>query len=553
MVHPLRGDDLVTCPHRLVLERTGVPRDDVEESAEIAYRRSKAEEMRARVLTRLEDLGARRVRGRSDTLTALERGIEIILSPVLPDDVPGRRRAQSHALVRVGRRDDTYLYSPLLIRNIEFTDPSPTRFLDVSSLEGLTSRETTREGATPRSGPSIARSVVSLAHATRVLEGLGVADTLARVILVDRHERAWWWSLNVPPGSRLSWSAYDTAYEERRALLDALEEALPEPVSEPYWHRECPDCPFQSRCREELLARDDVSLVQFTSRAHQDLFHHFGVHTRADLAALDPSRCDGPATRGEDPPVEHLLADTVEHVGDLIYRARSALSGGPLRKVAPELLQCPRGEVEVDVDMESCEDRTYLWGARIRLARPVEGVVEGYVSVVSWDPLTAEVEAEVFARFWRWFDSVRHHAERAGATFRAYCFWAQAEDGAMNRALNTLSDPALRARVEHFRRRETGEWIDLHEVVSHQIQTDGPTGLKKLARAAGFDWRDESPSGEASLLWYRHATSDEPDAPRWRERLLAYNEDDCAATAALRDWLNGDARHLPSRDVWPPQ
>jgi predicted RecB family nuclease len=28
--------------------------------------------------------------------------------------------------------------------------------------------------------------------------------------------------------------------------------------------------------------------------------------------------------------------------------------------------------------------------------------------------------------------------------------------------------------------------------------------------------------------------------------LLGYNEDDCAATASVREWLDGPANHLPS-------
>jgi predicted RecB family nuclease len=203
--------------------------------------------------------------------------------------------------------------------------------------------------------------------------------------------------------------------------------------------------------------------------------------------------------------------------------------------------------------MESYEDRTYLWGATVRLRRPVPGLAQGYVGVVSWEQLDERVEGEIFARFWTWLEEVRERCQSDGASFRAYCFWAQAEDGAMNRALQFLADPALRARVEQFRRRESGEWIDLHDVVTHQIQTDGPTGLKKLARAAGFEWRDESPSGEASLHWYRQAVAQGPDSATWRERLLQYNEDDCVATAALRDWLNGPAKALVHRDDWPPR
>jgi predicted RecB family nuclease len=51
------------------------------------------------------------------------------------------------------------------------------------------------------------------------------------------------------------------------------------------------------------------------------------------------------------------------------------------------------------------------------------------------------------------------------------------------------------------------------------------------------------------MLWYEVATNDDSvTATDSRQRILEYNEDDCRATKALRDWLNGPARALPHRD-----
>jgi predicted RecB family nuclease len=100
-----------------------------------------------------------------------------------------------------------------------------------------------------------------------------------------------------------------------------------------------------------------------------------------------------------------------------------------------------------------------------------------------------------------------------------------------------------------FRQLSPPAWIDLHDLAKVQIQTEGPLGLKQLAAAAGFQWRDVNPSGEASMLWYEVATRGEHDeAAASRQRLLDYNEDDCRATKSLRDWLNGPAKSLAHRD-----
>ncbi len=51
------------------------------------------------------------------------------------------------------------------------------------------------------------------------------------------------------------------------------------------------------------------------------------------------------------------------------------------------------------------------------------------------------------------------------------------------------------------------------------------------------------------MLWYEVATRGGNDeAATSRQRILDYNEDDCLATKALRDWLNGPAKTLAHRD-----
>ncbi len=119
----------------------------------------------------------------------------------------------------------------------------------------------------------------------------------------------------------------------------------------------------------------------------------------------------------------------------------------------------------------------------------------------------------------------------------------------MNRAVAAgLTGSPRREDLDAFREPAAGRWVDLHEQAKRQLQTEGPLGLKLLAQAAGFAWRDVNPSGEASMLWYEVAVGDDSDAATSRQRILDYNEDDCRATKALRDWLNGPATALAHRD-----
>jgi len=205
--------------------------------------------------------------------------------------------------------------------------------------------------------------------------------------------------------------------------------------------------------------------------------------------------------------------------------------------------------------MESYGDATYMWGAYVSVNSPVPGIDEGYRSFFTFEELTFENEQRIFQEFWRWFMQIRDLALNAGKTFAGYCFWEHAENSAMNRAVSPpLTDGPTLVDLDAFRNTSPKQWLDMHAYAKNQIQTAGQSGLKQMAVAAGFHWRDESPSGEASMSWYEVAVGEAPEeAEVSRQRLLQYNEDDCRATKALRDWLNGNAKLLPHRDDFQPK
>ncbi len=128
---PLRGDEILSCRHRVALSR-GSPVDIVRAPAseEMERRRRLANEYRREVLDYLAGTsGARVTTSTHDTVSALDEGVALILSPRLPDDVVGHRRASMHTLVRLGNHDGRYVYAPLIVKNSEAVEPSKTRRL----------------------------------------------------------------------------------------------------------------------------------------------------------------------------------------------------------------------------------------------------------------------------------------------------------------------------------------------------------------------------------------------------------------------------------------
>ncbi len=562
MSSPLRGAEIDACVHRVALVRAEpLAAQRTPESPELERRRREAERHREEVLMRLQSLHPYAVvsSGHDHTRELMAGGAALILRPRFTDVDAARRTAAVQALVRVGRIDERFNFAPLIVKNHEITEHAATRHLSEGTLERLTPGDVVvRDGIGLRSTPTVRRDGLLLSGALRILQSLGHADPSARGALVDRNQRLWWLDLDTASHPRFNLTAYDGLYQERLDVLLALDEWFDvggEFPTEPYWHRECLTCQFNTHCEGELEEHDDVSLVRFTNIDQQRLLRAAGIATRADLARLDPRRAQrarlvNPAT---DTPteVEVILGRSIDKLDDLIYRARSHVRSSFLRIHDPSEMGCPVADIEVDVDMESFDDTTYLWGAFVTINHPVEGVVAGYHSFVDWKELNADSEARIFADFWTWFSSVRAACHDQSRTFAAYCFWAQAEDGAMNRAVATpLTGGPTIHDLTLFRNHSPKEWVDLHDLAKHQIQTEGPLGLKQLAVASGFTWRDENPSGEASMLWFEVAVLDDAaPALASRQRILEYNEDDCRATKALRDWLIGPAQTLAHRDT----
>lgn len=488
------------------------------------------------------------------TLVAMrEPDLEVIVAPMLPLDVAGRRHGAPSFLV-AAHDGEAPTWQPVDVHNHLLTTSGSTTFLAGSlSAPWLRSAEG-RPDCRLRRGGSWRADLLRLAHLHRMLEGLGVASS-GRPYggIVDRSGTLWWLPLDESLDDRgTALSQYDTRFAERVVLLSQVEargQGLggPRPGA-PWWHKECEACPFSGTCHAELSALDDVSLVRFTTAHDQQLLRAQGIATRRGLAALDLEDVRaGIATRDEPSdattPIGTKVGRLVADADRLVRRARAEVHGGPLLLVPASALDAQRADVEIDFDMESYDNATYVWGSLVTARVATPGINEGYRAFAEWGELTALAEGELFARFFEWLSSTVRIAEEAGRTVRLYCFYDHAELTQMRRAMSSgarglPSSDELEAIVGP-------RLVDVHRVVNAQLQTTGTAGLKVIATHAGFAWRDASPSGEASMSWYETARGDDRDAASAAiQRLLEYNEDDCRATFALRDWLETGAREL---------
>ena len=283
------------------------------------------------------------------------------------------------------------------------------------------------------------------------------------------------------------------------SLVGALLAPLPD---EPKRLKQCATCRFWPLCEPRLVEMDDISLLLPGGRG--DYWRERGIHTVQQL--ID-----------EAPPEPAALA-------------RAWRAGIPILRRS-DFTPAPRADVEVDVDMEAYLDQgAYLWGT-------FDGT--DYRAFATWDEVGGDAEEENFAAFWSWLMARRDEAHAEGKTFRAYCYAAGGENH------------WLRSSAKRFASVDAGEvaafiasdeWVDVFAHVRRSlVGTDG-LGLKVLGPVVGFAWEDDDVDGERSVALRRAARFGDQAA---RDMLLRYNEDDCRATRAVRDFLDAGAPGVP--------
>ncbi|QNQ91259.1 TM0106 family RecB-like putative nuclease [Corynebacterium poyangense] len=321
-----------------------------------------------------------------------------------------------------------------------------------------------------------------LALATRALAGMGLASRWGGVIGQDP-ERVFLHHTDI----------------HQAALSAALAAPLP---TRPRRVKECDWCSYQQMCRSQLRDMDDISLVLPGDRAES--FRRRGINTVTGLIN---------ANLGE----ASALAAAWKAKIPVLRRHPSR----PIRRAA----------LEVDIDVETYLDHgAYLWG-----------MFDGhrYHPYATWKPLGGDPEAENFAAFWAHLKKLRTD----NPDFCAYCYANNGENHWLRTSAKRFAGkpgiPGLE-EIEEFIHSE--QWVDVFQVVKTQLIGPEGLGLKTVAKAAGYQWEEAELEGEGSVAAYREART----LMSWRDRLLSYNEDDCRATAAVRDWLSHGTPGLPA-------
>jgi predicted RecB family nuclease len=297
----------------------------------------------------------------------------------------------------------------------------------------------------------------------------------------------------------------------RRAPRDAWE-----PVG---WSK-CDGCGYNGRCWERAVSASDVSILHEISQDRARDLRARGVSTVEELLRA----FDDPARRG----LFFEKTRTGEKPSGWAARARrdaeAHATGRPVVIAPPRL---PSGLDCVVFDLEGARafpeelEKVYLWGLKTCEPSP------RHLSVVAGFGPDADRDA------WREFLRVAAPllSERPGI---AFVHWGTYERTKLKEYARIYGDPDGTAS------RVADSLLNLHDLVRRCFALPLPSsGLKVVGPYVGFQRRLPEGGGDWAIAKYIEATEAESSTERDAilGEILAYNEEDLDATAAVLDWV----------------
>jgi predicted RecB family nuclease len=260
----------------------------------------------------------------------------------------------------------------------------------------------------------------------------------------------------------------------------------------------CPQCEFRRRCHEQAVQDDDLSLLRGMGQKVIRSYARKGIFTVTQLAHTFRPRRKGKRSKGKELHCYPLQA--------LAIRDRKTyVLGSP---------QVPDAPVRVYLDLEGKPEEgfVYLIGAIV-----ADGASETRHSFWADGP---EQEARIFEQF---LALLRPYGD-----FRVFCYGSYERD-----FLRRMRRQARRKRLVD---RVLDNTVNILSIVyAHVHFPVHSNGLKEVGRHLGCSWAEPDASGLQSLVWRAgwERTADEG----LRQKLLAYNLEDCAALKRVTEFL----------------
>ncbi len=270
----------------------------------------------------------------------------------------------------------------------------------------------------------------------------------------------------------------------------------------------CSLCGWYEPCYNIAKSTKHLSLIPGITPSRYPVLQAHNLTTAESLAILSPSHLQALTGFGKD-----VATKIVQQAQAFVEDRPITLALQPPGHDAP--LPTATVELYFDIEAEPSLNLAYLHGVL---------VVDRQTEQNTFYPLLAETpegEQQVWQQF---LDLVHRYPE---APIFHFCAYEVQTVERLARLYDTPM-PMIETLLERF--------IDLHVWVTKTVSLPIESyTLKLIARWVGFQWRNSEANGAQSIYWYSQwlETCDRT----FLDTILHYNEDDCRATYAVKDWL----------------
>lgn len=271
----------------------------------------------------------------------------------------------------------------------------------------------------------------------------------------------------------------------------------------PSINRHCKICRWKNKCFSECIKRKDISLLFGVTRETKTIFNNNNINSIEQVAKLDIEK------------IELLKKCGLRNVLFLIKQANSYVTKTPEIINIPKL---PKRNVALYFDIEGQIDLNfqYLFGIYNE---------EDFEYNSFW---ADEINNEKVAFFMliKYLSKIKkytlfHYGSYEKTAIRELCFKYNLPDKLEQNLQNSM--------------------IDIYSILKKCVAIPVFSySLKEVGKYLGFEWRDKDALGVNSIIWHNNWMNTKDT--QFKDRLLAYNEDDCKATKFVKQWLESNCK-----------
>jgi uncharacterized protein len=292
----------------------------------------------------------------------------------------------------------------------------------------------------------------------------------------------------------------------RQAKVEVEKLVSGEESSEPVLGSHCLQCEWFKHCEAWVEETSDPTSIFFIGSVKFGL-KQVGLKTVTDLAKMEIKKYLKPPFK-----VPRMGERALERAKE---RAQVVLNGKP--KIRPGYSFPDVGtEIYFDIEDDPTRAVTYLYGL-LEVKKAQEQRFHYFLA------LRPEDEEQTIRKFWEFLQ---------GTDEAVYYVYSHKEQTTLKKLMEKYNlDPDV------FQKYVKAEY-DLYQNLVVEY-SDWPTfsyGIKFIAEQIGFSWRDPDPSGVNSIVWYNEYLAN-PSRQDVLNRILQYNEDDCKAMVALKQYF----------------